>query len=74
MQTGHFDKLFRDAKRDAGLSHIHFHESRRKATTTMAPKLSNDLELAAITGHKSLSMLQICCKPKPDDLAARLDT
>jgi len=31
------------------------------------------LELAAITGHKSLAMLQVCYKPKASDLAARLD-
>jgi integrase len=73
VQTGHFDKLFREAKLAAGLSHIHFHDSRREAATTMAPKLSNVLELAAITGHKSLSMLQIYYKPKAADLAARLD-
>ena len=73
VQTGHFDKLFREAKRDAGLTHIHFHDSRREAATMMAPKLSNVLELAAITGHKSLSMLQVYYKPKTADLAARLD-
>lgn len=73
VQTGNFDKLFRDAKREAGLSHIHFHDTRREAATTMAPKLSNVLELAAITGHKSLSMLQVYYKPKAADLAARLD-
>lgn len=73
VQTGHFDKLFREAKRKAGLSHIHFHDSRREAATTMAPKLSNVLELAAITGHKSLAMLQVYYKPKAADLAARLD-
>ena len=73
VQTGHFDKLFREAKREAGLSHIHFHDSRREAATTLAPKLSNVLELAAITGHKSLSMLQVYYKPKAADLAARLD-
>ena len=69
----YFDKLFREAKQDAGLSHIHFHDSRREAATTMAPKLANVLELAAITGHKSLSMLQVYYKPKAADLAARLD-
>lgn len=73
VRTGHFDNLFCEAKSDAGLSHIHFHDSRREAATTMAPKLSNVLELAAITGHKSLSMLQIYYKPKAADLAARLD-
>jgi len=73
IQSGHFDKLFREAKRAASLSHIHFHDSRREAATTMAPKLSNVLQLAAITGYKSLSMLQVYYKPKPADLADRLD-
>lgn len=39
----------------------------------MATKLSNVLELAAVTGHKSLAILQIYYKPKASDLAARLD-
>jgi len=73
IQTGYFDKLFREAKHAAGLKHIHFHDSRREAATTMATKLSNVLELAAVTGHKSLAMLQIYYKPKAADLAARLD-
>lgn len=55
VQSGHFGKLYHDAKRDAKLAHIHFHDSRREAATTMA----NLLELAAITGHKSLAMLQV---------------
>jgi len=43
VQAGNFDKLFRAARRDAGLLHIHFHDSRREAASTMAPKLSNVL-------------------------------
>src|SRR3546814_709469 len=73
IATGNFDKLFRLARIEADLKHVRFHDSRREATTTMAPKLSNVLELAAITGHKSLAMLQVYYKPKPADLAARLD-
>lgn len=74
VQTGYFDKLFREAKQAVGLKHIHFHDSRREAATTMATKLSNVLELAAVTGHKSLAMLQIYYKPSAADLAARLDS
>lgn len=29
VQTGYFDKLFREAKQTVGLKHIHFHDSRR---------------------------------------------
>jgi hypothetical protein len=39
----------------------------------MAPKLADVVELAAITGHKSLSMPEIYYKPKAADLAVRLD-
>lgn len=63
--------MFLKAKRAAGLDHIHFHDNRREVAMTMAPKLSNVLELAAITGLKSLSMLQIYYKSKATDLAAR---
>ncbi|RYD60009.1 MAG: site-specific integrase [Sphingomonadales bacterium] len=73
IESAYFCSLFIDAKRDAGLAHIHFHDSRREAATTMAPKLTNVLELAAITGHKSLAMLQVYYKPKPSELAAKLD-
>lgn len=73
VQPGYFSALFQKAKREVGLNHIRFHDSRREAATTMAPKLSNVLELAAITGHKSLQMLQIYYKPKASELAARLD-
>jgi len=73
VKPGYFSALFQKAKREAGLDHIRFHDSRREAATTMAPKLSNVLELAAITGHRSLQMLQIYYKPKASDLAARLD-
>lgn len=73
VQPGYFSALFQKAKREVGLNHIRFHDSRREAATTMAPKLSNVLELAAITGHKSLQMLQIYYRPKASDLAARLD-
>lgn len=73
VQTGYFDKLSREAKQAVGLKHIHFHDSRREAATTMAAKLSNVLELAAVTGHKLLAMLQVYYKPKAVDLAARLD-
>tara|TARA_R110000850_G_scaffold185114_1_gene310804 strand:- start:272 stop:625 length:354 start_codon:yes stop_codon:yes gene_type:complete len=73
VQSGHFGQIFMKANREAGLDQIRFHDNRREAATTMAPTLSNVLELAAITGHKSLQMLQINYKPKATDLAARLD-
>lgn len=73
IESGYLDRLFREARRELGLMHVRFHDCRREAATTMAPKLSNVLELSAITGHKSLQMLKIYFAPKPSDLAAKLD-
>lgn len=72
VQSGHLDVLFREARDSCGLRRIRFHDSRREAATTMSRKLSNVLELAAVTGHKSLQTLKIYYAPKPGDLAAKL--
>lgn len=72
IESGYLDKLFRDARRGTGLIHIRFHDSRREAASTMAKKF-NVLELAAITGHKSLQMLQIYYTADATELAERLD-
>lgn len=66
--------LFRRAKLEVGLDNIRFHDARREATTQFAEKLSNPLELSAVTGHKSLEILRkVYYKPKPGDLAKKLD-
>lgn len=73
ITSGNLDKLFREAKIAVNLKHVRFHDTRREAATTMAPKLTNVLELAAITGHRNLKTLAIYYAPKPGDLAAKLD-
>lgn len=50
------DRLFRRARRAAGLDHIHFHDSRREATTRLAKKV-DVLTLARITGHRDVNLL-----------------
>lgn len=72
IAQGNLDKLMREARDATGLRHIRFHDGRREATTQIASKLSNVLELAAVTGHKELRMLKIYYAPKPADLAAKL--
>jgi integrase len=64
--------LFARARDAAGLRHIRFHDSRREATTTMSTKLSNVLELAAVTGHRSLQVLKGYYEPDPSALADKL--
>jgi integrase len=56
----------------AGLKDLHFHDLRHTAITRMASKLPNVIELAAVSGHKSLRMLQRYYHPHPEDLAKKL--
>lgn len=72
IAKGNLDKLMREARIATGLRHIRFHDGRREATTQFASKLSNVLELAAVTGHRELRMLKVYYQPKPSDLAAKL--
>jgi len=45
---------------------------RHTAITAMAEKLPNLIELSAVTGHKSLSMLKRYYHPNVEDLARKL--
>ena len=64
---------FRDARNALGLPDLHFHDSRREAATRISKKLSNVLELAAVTGHRDLKSLQVYFDPDATELAERLD-
>ncbi len=56
----------------AGIKDLHFHDLRHKATSRLAEKLSNVLELSAVTGHKDLRMLKRYYHPRAADLARKL--
>jgi integrase len=66
--AANFDKAVERAK----LSDLHFHDLRHTAITLMATKLPNLIELAAVSGHKSLKMLQRYYHPDAGDLARKL--
>ena len=51
---------------------LRFHDLRHEATSRLAEKLPNVLELAAVTGHKDLRMLKRYYHPKAEDLAKKL--
>ena len=51
---------------------IHFHDLRHEATSRIALKVSNLIELASITGHQDLQMLKRYYHPKAEDLAKKL--
>jgi integrase len=63
---------FSRACKRAGVEGFHFHDLRHVATTRMAKRLPNVIELAAVTGHKSLSMLHRYYHTRAEDLARKL--
>ena len=64
--------IFDKARRIAKLDDFHFHDLRHMAITRMAEKLPNVIELSAVSGHKSLSMLKRYYHPNPEQLAEKL--
>ena len=66
------DAAFKRACKRAGLDDVRFHDLRRTAITRMAEKLPNVIELAAVSGHKSLMVLKRYYRPSAQDLAMKL--
>ncbi len=64
--------LFLRAARRAKVLDVHFHDLRHMAITRLASKFSNPIEIAAISGHKSLSMLNRYTHIKAEDLVQKL--
>ncbi|HYD94390.1 MAG TPA: site-specific integrase [Noviherbaspirillum sp.] len=65
-------KAFSRACCRAKLTRVVFHTLRHEATSRLSEKLPNVIELAAITGHKDLRMLQRYYHPRPEALALKL--
>lgn len=63
---------FERAVRRAGIEDFHFHDLRHEATSRLAEKLPNVIELAAVTGHKDVRMLRRYYHPRAEDLARKL--
>lgn len=63
---------FNRAVRRARLEDVRFHDLRRTAITRMAEKLPNVIELAAVSGHKSLVVLKRYYRPTASELAKKL--
>lgn len=66
------DAAFKRGVRRAGLDGVRFHDLRRTAITRMAEKLPNVIELAAVSGHKSLMVLKRYYRPAATELAQKL--
>lgn len=64
---------FMRARTRAGLDDLHFHDLRHEATSRLFEKGLNPIEVASITGHKSLQMLRRYTHLHAADLARKLD-
>lgn len=73
LTSSNLDALFRKAKERALIEGLHFHDLRREALTRMASKVGV-MDLAKISGHKDLRILQaVYYAPNITDLASKLD-
>ena len=64
--------VWRRAVKKVGIDNLRFHDLRHEATSRFFEKGLNVMEVAAITGHKDLRMLQRYTHLRAEDLAKRL--
>lgn len=60
------------AREAAGLQGLRFHDLRREATSRLFARGWGIPDVAAVTGHKTWSMLQVYTRPRVEELAERL--
>lgn len=60
------------ACRRADIEDFHFHDLRHIATTRLAQKLPNVIELSAVTGHSNVQMLKRYYHITPEELALKI--
>ena len=66
------EAAFKRGVRRSGLAGVRFHDLRRTAITRTSEKQPNVIELAAVSGHKSLMVLKRYYRPSAMDLAKKL--
>lgn len=64
--------VWRRAVKKVGIDNLRFHDLRHEATSRFFEKGLNVMEVAAITGHKDLRMLQRYTHLRAEDLAEKL--
>nr|HIL77249.1 site-specific integrase [Rhodospirillales bacterium] len=72
ITTASLRGLWNRACRRAGITDLHFHDLRHEATSRFFEKGLNVMEVATITGHKDLRMLQRYTHLRAEDLAKKL--
>lgn len=71
LTTAQIDSHFRKAKLRAGVTDLHFHDSRAEAITRLSGKV-DILSLARMVGHKDIRMLQVYYRESAEDIAKKL--
>ena len=72
MNAAAVAERFKQVKIRAEIDDLRFHDLRHMAITRMAQKLPNLIELSAVSGHKSLSILKRYYHPNAAELAKKL--
>jgi integrase len=72
LNKGTVSTLFLRATRRGEIENFHFHDLRHMALTRLSSKFTNILELAAISGHRELKMLQRYVHIKAEDLVKKM--
>ena len=65
------DALFSKAKKKAGITGLHFHDTRANACTKLAKQI-DILSLAKMIGHKNINQLQVYYRDTAEEIAKRL--
>jgi integrase len=66
------EQAWRRARKRAAIEDLHFHDLRHEATSRLFEKGLNPMQVAAITGHKTLQMLKRYTHLRAEDLAKLL--
>jgi integrase len=72
ISPNHVSKTFHDTCKKSEIVDLRFHDLRHEATSRLFEKGFNPMEVASITGHKTLQMLKRYTHLKAEDLAQRL--
>ncbi len=71
-QADSVKETFRSAVKRAGLQDLHFHDLRHEAVSRLFELGLNVMEVASISGHKTLQMLKRYTHLRPEELAKKL--
>lgn len=72
LNTAQIDSNFRKYRKTAGITDLHFHDTRHQAITDLASKITV-LNLARITGITDLKVLMIYYNQTAEEIAKLLD-